>query len=94
MDYTIMDIILSARVLGKCGEGITHTLTGVYVMLLVLIPRVSRHTSLGLQKVNNDPVSSWQSWYQSEDDYIISFDVTFKGYGTGKTRLSRSSSIL
>ena len=31
---TIMDIIpISTKVLGKIGEGITHTLTGVYVML-------------------------------------------------------------
>ena len=30
---TIMDIIpISVKVLGKCGEGITHTITGVYVM--------------------------------------------------------------
>ena len=31
---TIMDIIpISTKVLGKIGEGITHTLTGVYVLL-------------------------------------------------------------
>ena len=31
---TIMDVIpLSTKVLGKVGEGITHTLTGVYVLL-------------------------------------------------------------
>ena len=31
---TIMDIIpISTKVLGKLGEGITHTLTGVYVIL-------------------------------------------------------------
>ena len=31
---TIMDIIpISTKVLGKIGEGITHTVTGVYVML-------------------------------------------------------------
>ena len=31
---TIMDIIpISAKVLGNIGEGITHTLTGVYVIL-------------------------------------------------------------
>ena len=31
---TIMDIIpISTKVLGKLGEGITHTVTGVYVML-------------------------------------------------------------
>ena len=31
---TIMDIIpVSTKVLGKLGEGITHTLTGVYVIL-------------------------------------------------------------
>ena len=29
-----MDIIpISTKVLGKLGEGITHTITGVYVML-------------------------------------------------------------
>ena len=31
---TIMDIIpISTKVLGKIGDGITHTITGVYVML-------------------------------------------------------------
>ena len=31
---TIMDIIpISTKVLGKIGEGITHTITGVYVIL-------------------------------------------------------------
>ena len=31
---TIMDIIpISTKVLGKLGEGITHTITGVYVIL-------------------------------------------------------------
>ena len=31
---TIMDVIpISTKVLGKVGEGITHTLTGVYVLL-------------------------------------------------------------
>lgn len=31
---TVMDVIpLSTKVLGKVGEGITHTLTGVYVIL-------------------------------------------------------------
>ena len=31
---TIMDIIpISTKVLGELGEGITHTITGVYVML-------------------------------------------------------------
>jgi len=31
---TIMDIIpISTKVLGRIGEGITHTLTGVYIML-------------------------------------------------------------
>ena len=32
-----MDIIpISTKVLGKIGEGITHTITGVYVMLTFL----------------------------------------------------------
>ena len=31
---TVMDVIpLATKVLGRVGEGITHTITGVYVML-------------------------------------------------------------
>ena len=44
---TIMDIIpISTKVLGKLGEGITHTITGVYVMPLPRIYWVFRRRKI------------------------------------------------
>ena len=62
---TIMDIIpISTKVLGKLGEGITHTITGVYLKEQLYLNRAGT---------------------PGDDDYIISFDVTFAA-GMGQER--------
>jgi len=74
----IMDFIpLSSKVLGKLGEGITHTLTGVYVMLTGIDSnglQVSRYgSSEGILK---DHVCFDKAGTPGSNDFIISFDVT------------------
>jgi Glycine/sarcosine/betaine reductase component B subunits. len=77
----ILDFIpLSTKVLGKLGEGVTHTLTGVYFMLTGIDTKgrqVSRSGSpYGLLK---DHVCLGKAGTPSAADYIISFDVTLDG---------------
>ena len=50
---TIMDIIpIPTKVLGKLGEGITHTITGVYVMLTGVDGTGKQYTNLVHQEGN------------------------------------------
>ena len=50
---TIMDVVpISTKVIGRLGEGITHTLTGVYIVIkLVLILKGNRCMNLVHLKV-------------------------------------------
>lgn len=77
---TIMDIIpISAKVLGKCGEGITHTLTGVYVMLTGVDTEGKQTHEFGSSEGQlSEQLVLGRAGTPGEDDYIISFDVTFK----------------
>lgn len=84
---TIMDVIpISTKVLGKLGEGITHTMTGIYVVLTGVDTNGkqthefgSSEGQLGRQLFLN------RAGTPSDDDYIISFDVTLKA-GMGQER--------
>jgi D-proline reductase (dithiol) PrdD len=83
----IMDFVpISAKVLGKLGEGITHTLTGVYVMLTGIDSsglQISRYgTSYGTLK---DHVCFDKAGTPGRSDFIISFDVTLAA-GAGNSR--------
>lgn len=84
---TIMDIIpISTKVLGKLGEGITHTLTGVY-MILTGVDTNGKQThefgsSEGLLK---DKLYLNRAGTPGDEDYIISFDVLLKA-GMGQDR--------
>lgn len=83
----ILDILpLSAKALGKLGQGITHTLTGVYVMLTAVDSnglQLSRYgVSYGQLK---EHLCFGRAGTPSEDDFIISFDVTLAA-GAGSTR--------
>lgn len=74
----IMDFVpISAKVLGKIGEGITHTLTGVYIMLTGIDSnglQISRYgSSEGILK---DHVCFDKAGTPGSNDFIISFDVT------------------
>lgn len=84
---TIMDIIpISTKVLGKIGEGITHTLTGVYVMLTGIDEKGIQTAEFGSSEgILKDQLFLNKSGTPGDDDYIISFDVTLKD-GQGQVR--------
>ncbi len=84
---TIMDIIpISTKVLGKLGEGITHTLTGVYVLLTGVDSRGKQCHEFGSSEgILKDQMVPGRAGTPGEDDYIISFDVVLKE-GMGQKR--------
>lgn len=79
---TIMDIIpISTKVLGKCGDGITHTVTGVYMMLTGVDTDGKPTHEFGSSEGNlKDKLVLGKAGTPDKDDYIISFDVTFKSH--------------
>ena len=86
---TIMDIIpISVKVLGKCGEGITHTITGVYVMPTGVDTEGKQAHEFGSSEGNlKDMLYLGRAGTPAEDDFIISFDITFKK-GMGQERFA------
>ncbi len=84
---TIMDIIpVSTKVLGKLGEGITHTLTGVYVMLTGVDVNGKPTHEFGSSEGNlQEHLYLNRAGTPGDHDYIISFDVTFTA-GMGQER--------
>lgn len=86
---TIMDIIpISTKVLGKCGEGITHTITGVYVMPTgVDTEGIQAHEFGSSEGKLKDMLYLNRAGTPSDDDFIISFDITFK-QGMGQERMA------
>lgn len=77
---TIMDIIpISTKVLGEIGEGITHTLTGVYVMLTGADEDGKQMAEFGSSNgVLSEQVVFGRAGTPSLDDIIIHIDVTLK----------------
>lgn len=84
---TIMDIIpISAKVLGVLGEGITHTVTGVYVMLTGVDVNGEQAHEFGSSEGNlRDTMFLNRAGTPGENDYILSFDVTLQA-GMGQER--------
>jgi len=84
---TMMDIIpISTKVLGKLGEGITHTLTGVYVILTGVDTNGKQTHEFGSSEgILRDKLYLNRAGTPGDDDYIISFDVTLKA-GMGQER--------
>lgn len=78
---TIMDIVpISTKVLGGLGEGITHTLTGVYVMLTGVDEDGRQMHEFGSSEGNlKDQMVLGRLGTPGENDYIIHMDVTVKG---------------
>jgi D-proline reductase (dithiol) PrdD len=76
----ILDIFpISAKALGKVGEGITHTLTGVYVMLTGVDSeglQLSRYG--GSYGMLEEHLRFGRPGTPGREDFIISFDVTLK----------------
>ena len=77
---SVMDITpISAKVLGKLGEGITHTLTGVYVMMTGADVNGAPCAAFGAcEGILSEVVAFDKAGTPGNDDYIIHFDITFK----------------
>ena len=77
---TIMDIIpISTKVLGELGQGITHTLTGVYVMVTGADSKGKQMHEFGSSEgILKEQLVLGKAGTPSKDDYIIHFDVTLK----------------
>ena len=78
---TIMDIIpISTKVLGGLGEGITHTLSGVYVMLTGVDEDGRQMHEFGSSEGNpSEQMIFGRCGTPDVTDYIIHMDVTIKG---------------
>lgn len=78
---TIMDIIpISTKVLGRLGEGITHTLTGVYVMLTGKDEDGRQMHEFGSSEgILNEQMIFGRCGTPLKDDYVIHIDMTVKG---------------
>lgn len=77
---SIMDIIpISTKVLGSLGEGTTHTMTGVYVMLTGIDEAGNQVAEFGSSEgILKEKLQLNRAGTPSDKDYIISFDVTLK----------------
>lgn len=77
---TIMDIMpISSKVLGELGEGITHTITGVYVMLTGGDEEGRQMHEFGSSEgILKEKLKLGKAGTPNEDDYIIHIDVTLK----------------
>ena len=85
-DDCIEKIDISTKVLGKLGEGITHTITGVYVMLTGVDVNGKQCHEFGSSEGNlKEQLYLNRAGTPGDDDYIISFDVTFAA-GMGQER--------
>ena len=84
---TIMDIIpISTKVLGKIGEGITHTVTGVYVILTgVDTNGIQTHEFGSSEGTLKEQLYLNRAGTPGDNDYILSFDVTLAA-GMGQER--------
>lgn len=78
---TIMDVIpISTKVLGEFGEGITHTLTGVYVMLTGVDGDGRQMHEFGSSEgILSEQMIFGRRGTPAETDYIIHMDVTIQG---------------
>lgn len=78
---TIMDIIpISTKVLGKLGEGITFTMTGVYVMLTGCDEDGRQMHEFGSSEgILSRQMKFAKAGTPRKEDYIIHVDVLLKG---------------
>lgn len=84
---SIMDIIpISTKVLGVLGEGITHTLTGVYVMLTGVDEEGQQLSEFGSSAGSlHEKLCLNRAGTPAAEDFIISFNVILKA-GAGFER--------
>lgn len=84
---SILDFIpISTKVLGVLGEGITHTLTGVYVMLTGVDERGQQLSEFGSSAgILKEKLFLNRAGTPQAEDFIISFNVVLKA-GAGFQR--------
>ncbi len=77
---TVMDVIpLATKVLGRVGEGITHTLTGVYVILTGVDESGRQICNFGASDGILEEKIAWgRAGTPLRSDMLISFDVVLK----------------
>ena len=77
---TVMDVIpLATKVLGRVGEGITHTLTGVYVILTGVDESGRQICNFGASDGLLEEKIAWgRAGTPLRSDVLISFDVVLK----------------
>lgn len=77
---TVMDVIpLATKVLGRVGEGITHTLTGVYVILTGVDESGRQICNFGASDGILEEKIAWgRTGTPLRSDVLISFDVVLK----------------
>ncbi len=78
---TIMDIVpISTKVLGKLGEGITHTITGVYLMVTGKDEDDRQLAAFGSSDgILEEQMILGRAGTPSRNDFIIHFDVLIEG---------------
>ena len=77
---TIVDIIpIATKALGTLGSGITHTLTGVYVLLTASDTAGGQMNAFGSSDgILKEKLKFGQAGSPKESDYMIHIDVTLK----------------
>ncbi|AXI26246.1 MULTISPECIES: proline reductase cluster protein PrdD [Gemella] len=77
---TIMDIVpISTKVIGRLGEGITHTLTGVYTLLTGANTKGEQMHEFGSSEgILSKQLVLNKAGSPSVDDYLIHIDVVIK----------------
>ena len=77
---TIVDIIpIATKALGTIGTGITHTLTGVYVLLTASDTDGGQMTAFGASNgILKEKLKFGKAGSPKENDYIIHVDITLK----------------
>jgi len=77
---TIMDIVpISTKVLGRLGEGITHTLTGVYMLLTGANTKGEQMHEFGSSEgILQEQLVLNKAGSPAADDYLIHIDVIIK----------------
>lgn len=78
---TIMDVVpISTKVLGRVGEGITHTLTGVQVLLTGANTEGKQMHEFGSSEgILKEQLVLNKAGTPSDKDYLVHIDVTIKG---------------
>ena len=77
---TIMDVVpISTKVLGRLGEGITHTLTGVYTLLTGANTEGKQMHEFGSSEgILQEQLVLNKAGSPSDNDYLIHIDVIIK----------------